>query len=283
MKRSYSYSLMVQVLSLGLVAMLLCQDAAAEKTTFRDLTRQFFKDGNGQDLAKLIGYTTPVKKVIALEYKVLLYADGKETPVDPKTYQFKLGDRIRVAIEPLDDYYVYIYHIGASGSQSFLLPSADEDPPLAKRGQPIGLPGDGYIEFTEPAGDETLLVVATEQPVPDRKVLEKVLTAKPGEQDTPEMQAVRQTLKATRKKVLKSVAETRKELLDHTVMWRGIATEKAQSKLAEDVRTRGVKDGTFEEPTKEGISAMYVTVEEQSTPRLLVNIPLKSVAAEEKK
>ena len=43
------------------------------------------------DLAKLVGYTEPVKKVIALEYKVLLFQDGKETPVDPKTYQFKVG------------------------------------------------------------------------------------------------------------------------------------------------------------------------------------------------
>ena len=56
--------------------------------------------------------------------------------------------------------------------------------------------------------------------------------------------------------MLKSVAETRKEILDHTVMWRGItADEKPMRQLAEDIRTRGVKDGTFEEPTAHGTSA----------------------------
>ena len=85
------------------------QSALAEEPTFRDLTRKYFKDGNGADLAKLVGYTEPVKKVIALEYKVLLFENGKEAPVDPKTHKFKVGDKIRVSIEPLSDYYVYIY------------------------------------------------------------------------------------------------------------------------------------------------------------------------------
>ena len=254
--------------------------AWAEEPTFRDLTRKYFKDGNGADLAKLVGYTEPVKKVIALEYKVLLSQDGKEVPVDPKTHEFKVGDKIRVSIKPLSDYYVYIYHVGASGQSGFLLPAKDEDPPLAKAGKPVALPDDGFFEFTAPPGEETLLVVAAEKPVADRAVLARILGKKPGEKDTPEEQAVRKTLKATRKKVLKSVDETRKEILDHTVMWRGItAEEKPMRQLAQEIRTRGVTEGTFEEPTANGTSALYMSCDAKGQPRLLVSIPLKSVGS----
>jgi hypothetical protein len=254
------------------------QAAVAEEPTFRDLTRKYFKDGDGSDLAKLVGYDQPVKKVIALEYKVLLFDGGKERPVDPKTYQFKVGDRIRVNIEPLSDYYVYIFHVGASGESGFLLPTTDEHPPLAKAGKPVALPDDGFFQFSEPPGEETLEVVAAEKPVADRTVLARVLTKKPGEKDTPEEAAVRTSLKATRKKVLKSFAEAQKEINEHTVMWRGITAEqKPRQQLAEDIRTRGVKEGTFEEPTANGTSAVYMSAQEGGQPRLLVSIPLKSV------
>ncbi len=253
-------------------------NARAEEPTFRDLTRKYFKDGDGADLAKLVGYKDPVKKVIALEYKVLLTEDGKERVVDPKTHEFKVGDKVRVNVEPMHDYYVYIFHVGASGESGFLLPATDEDPPLAKAGKPVALPDDGFFEFSEPPGEETLLVVAAEKPVADREVLERVLAKKPGEKDTPEEAAVRTSLKATRKKVLKSVAEARKEIVDHTVMWRGLATDaKPMQKLADDIRMRGVTEGTFEEPTASGTSAMYMTAKEGGQARLLVSIPLKSV------
>jgi hypothetical protein len=254
------------------------QGASAEEPTFRDLTRKYFKDGNGADLAKLVGYSAPVKTVIALEYKVLLFRDGKEVPVDPKTHQFKVGDKIRVSIEPLSDYYVYIFHVGASGQSEFLLPAKDEDPPLAKAGKPMALPDDGFLEFASPPGEETLLVVAAAKPIADRAVLARILSKKPGEKDTPEEQAVRKTLKATRKKVLKSVDETTKEIIDHTVMWRGITAEaKPMQQLAEEIRTRGVKEGTFEEPTANGTSALYMSSNDNAPSRLLVSIPLKSV------
>ena len=260
------------------------QSALAEEPTFRDLTRKYFKDGNGEDLAKLVGYNEPVKKVIALEYKVLLSQDGKEITADPKTHEFKVGDKIRVSIEPLSDYYVYIYQIGASGQSGFLLPAKDEDPPLAKTGKPVALPDDGFFEFTAPPGEETLMVVAAEKPIADRAVLASILSKKPGEKDTPEEEAVRKTLKATRKKVLKSVDETRKEIIDHTVMWRGITAEdKPMRQLADEIRTRGVKEGTFEEPSANGTSAAYMSCNEEGQPRLLVSIPLKSINAKTNK
>ncbi len=259
------------------------QLASAEEPTFRDLTRKYFKDGNGADLAKLVGYSKPVKKVIALEYKVLLFQDGKEVIVDPKTHEFKVGDKIRVSIQPLSDYYVYIYHTGPSGQNGFLLPAADEDPPLAKSGHPVALPDDGFFEFTAPPGEEMLEVVAAEKPVPDRAVLARILGKKPGEKDTPEEEALRKTLKATRKEVLKSVEETRKEVLDHTVMWRGITAPNPMQKLADEIRTRGVKEGTFEEPSAHGTSALYMSCDpnDNEQARLLVTIPLRSLEGQE--
>jgi hypothetical protein len=283
MKRWHTRGVAVILVAAYAWASMATQGAVAEEPTFRDLTRKYFKDGNGADLAKLVGYADPVKKVIALEYKVLLSQDGKEVPVDPKTHEFKVGDRIRIRIEPLSAYYVYIYHIGASGQSGFLLPTKDEDPPLAKADQTVALPDDGYFEFAAPPGEETLLVVAAEKPIADRAVLASILGKKPGEKDTPEEESVRKTLKATRKKVLKSVEETRKEILDHTVMWRGIAAEgKPMRQLADEIRTRGVTDGTFEEPTANGTSAIYMSCNEQGQPRLLVSIPLKSVGSKMK-
>jgi hypothetical protein len=283
MKPSYIGRVVI-LAAFSAAALAVMQVALAEEPIFRDLTRKYFKDGDGSDLAKLVGYEQPVKKVIALEYKVLLFEGGKERPVDPKTYQFKVGDRIRVSIEPLSNYYVYIFHIGASGQSGFLLPATDEDPPLAKAGKPVALPGDGFFQFSEPPGEETLEVVAAEKPVPDRTLLARVLMKKPGEKDTPEEAAIRNTLKATRKKVLKSFAEVQKEISEHTVMWRGIAAEqKPMQQLAEDIRTRGVKEGTFEEPTPNGTSAVYMSAQEGGQPRLLVSIPLVSVDSKQAK
>jgi hypothetical protein len=253
----------------------------ADEPTFRDLTRKYFKDGDGADLAKLVGYKQPVKNVIALDYKVLLFKDGKETPVDPKTYEFKVGDKVRVSVQPLHEYYVYIFQIGSSGRGGFLMPEQGEDPPLAKAGVEIPLPGDGFIEFSDPPGEETMLVVATEKPIGDRSVLAKVLTKKPGDVDTPQELAMRKTLKATVKKAMKSVQERQQELLDKTVSWRGLTTDpKAREEMTADVQNRKVTEGTFEEPMvgKTGVtSAVYASETDDDQAKLLVSIPLKSI------
>jgi hypothetical protein len=259
----------------------------AEEPTFRDLTRKYFKDGDGTELAKLIGYKQPVKKVIGLDYKVLLFQDGKETPVDPKVYDFKVGDKVRVVIEPLNDYYVYIFHVGASGDSNFLLPSQDEDPPLAKAGKAVALPDDGFLEFSEPPGEETLLVVATEKPVADRAVLSKVLTKKPGDVDTPAELAMRKTLKATVKKVLKSAHVEQEKMLDKTVSWRGLTADpKACEEMKAAVQKSGITQGTFEEPTigkTGGTTAVYASEDLDEQAKLLVSIPLKSTEAKKEK
>ena len=49
---------------------------AEEPITWRDMTRRYYKDGDGKEIAKLVGYAQPVKDVIAVDYKVLLSKDG---------------------------------------------------------------------------------------------------------------------------------------------------------------------------------------------------------------
>ena len=252
MKRAFWCGASLLGVVVGLTPWLAAMDAAAANVTFRDLARKYFKDGEGADLAKLVGYSQPVKEVIALEYRVLLFADGKETSVDPKTHDFRIGDKIRLAVEPLNDCHVYIFHVGASGKGTFLLPSETEQPPLAKAGKRLPLPSDGYLEFSEPAGEETVLVVATEKPVADRAVLARVLTKKPDEKLTPEEAAVQKTIKATVTKAMKSAREKQKELLGHTVMYRGLTTGTEIQEMVKDIRDRGVTEGTFEEPSRDG-------------------------------
>jgi len=255
---------------------------APEGSTIRALMREYFKDRDGAELGQLIGYQEPVKKVIALDYKVLLLEDGREKPVDPKLYEFRLGDRIRISIEPLADYYVYIFNIGSDGQHRFLLPDErrDEAAPLIRAGRNVALPQDGYIRFAPPAGTDRLLVVATEQRVADRATLAELLTKKPGEELTPKQKKLNDTIKATVKEALISVEERRKAKLGNIVMYRGLSTEDQREELTRDVKARKVKEGTFEETSKdakEGTSAMYISTSGKGTPRLLVSIPLRSV------
>jgi hypothetical protein len=279
MKRALRCGASFLWVAICLTQWLTATDALAADVTFRDLARKYFKDGEGSALAKLVGYNQPVKEVIALEYKVLLSGDdGKERCVDPKTHDFRVGDKIRLAIEPLHDCYVYIYDIGVSGKGAFLLPTDAEQPPLAKAGKPLPLPLDGFFEFSEPTGKETVLVVATEKPVANRALLASVLTKKP-EQLTPEEEAVRKTIKATVREAMKSVRNKEKDLLDKTVMYRGLTTDAALQDVVKDVHTRGLTEGTFEEPSRDGAGgtcALYISTEKGEQPRLLVTIPLKS-------
>ena len=266
------------------LVLLLVQDVAAEEPTFRALTRKYFSTGDGKALAKLVGFETPPQKVIALKYKVLLFtrdASGKaaEKPIDPKEHRFKIGDQVRVVVEPYGDYYIYIFHIGPDGEHGFLLPAEGEDPPLAKAAATVTLPGDGFFEFSPPPGKEQVFVVATEKPVANRQLLADVLAKKPGEKLTQEEIELQKTLKATRKALLMSVQEQTKQLLNKTVMWRGIARGSAREKLISDIRTRGVKEGTFEEPgmtAEGGTSAVYLSTVPTTKAKLVVSIPLES-------
>ena len=153
----------------------------AEDITVRDLVRRYFKDGNGEQLAQVLGWKDSAKQVIALDYTILMWDPEKkaETAVhNPGKHQFNIGDSIRVTIQPLTDAYIYIFHRGASGKTGFLLPVEGEEPPLVKAGQTLALPEDGYMEFIDPPGEEELLVIAAKEKV-DPAAIMKILNQSP--------------------------------------------------------------------------------------------------------
>ncbi|MCR4413331.1 MAG: hypothetical protein NUV77_13005, partial [Thermoguttaceae bacterium] len=87
------------VLACLVVLVAACTAWSQEKkqVRFRDLCDQYFDEGKGEDIARLIGFEVPAAKVTALKYKVLLYETGPdkkavEKVVDPKTHAFKVGD-----------------------------------------------------------------------------------------------------------------------------------------------------------------------------------------------
>ncbi|MGQ9575814.1 MAG: DUF4384 domain-containing protein [Thermoguttaceae bacterium] len=265
--------------------------SAQQQARFRDLVDACFDEGKGEDIAKLIGYERPATQVVALQYKVLLYEKNgdkaAEKAVDPKTYPFKIGDRIRLTIEPYTDSYIYIFHVGASKKQVFLLPRKGKQPPNVPAKQQVALPKDGFFEFVEPPGDEKLLVVAAQMPVPDLNVLASVLSKynDPNAKFTAEEEEVRKSLNATVEANLKSVQEREIEKRDQVVMFRGIGDPAQRKALAEDVQSRAPGSATLEIPGQkpnEGTLAVYISVrpdDQQGLPgSLLVTIPLKSGA-----
>ena len=258
--------------------------AAEPDVTFRDLVFKSFETNNFDELGQTVGQTGPLKQVIALEYKVLLWKDGEETVVDPKVRPFKLGDKIRITVQPLKDSYIYIFHIGASGKSSFLVPQAEKDPPLIKANEDVVLPSDGYFEFVHPPGDEQLKVVASEDPVPDLPLLARVLTKDPKDY-TEEEKQVRQRLSATVEANLRSVAEEEQAKRKKLVTFRGIGAD--VKKAAEETRAAGADKTVVEVPgekASEGTVVVFVSTEEGGQAEgkrssLLVTIPLKSQKA----
>ena len=303
MQRQDSRWIRIVVASLGVFSLWLARAGLAQdKVRFRDLCDAMFDEGKGEDIAKLIGYQVPATQVIALQYKVLLYEKGDdkavEKVVDPKTYPFKVGDRIRLTVEPFTKSYIYIFHVGASGKQVFLLPREIRAaparcpiprrwaaPPLVDARKQVSLPRDGFFEFVAPPGSEKLLVVAAQKPVPDMNVLASVLAKfnDPKAVLTPEEQEVKKTLNATVEANLKSVQEREIEKRDQVVKFRGIGDETKRKDLAQDVQTRAPVSATLEVPGQkpsQGTLAVYISVrpgDKQGGPSsLLVTIPLKS-------
>ena len=292
MNHSYSHRFRLVVALAGLVPLLwACSAVAQDKARFRDLCDAAFDEGKGEDIARLIGYQVPATQVIALQYKVLLYPKGAdkaaEKTVDPKTYPFKIGDRIRLTVEPLTKSYIYIFHVGASKKQVFLLPRKGKEPPQVEAKHAVALPGDGFFEFVAPPGDEKLLVVAAQKPVADMNLLASVLSKfnDPNAVLTPEEQEIKKTLNATVEANLKSVQEREIEKRDQVVKFRGIGDEPECKALAQDVQTRAPVSATLELPglkPGQGTLAVYISVrpgDKQGGPSsLLVTIPLKSAA-----
>jgi hypothetical protein len=251
--------------------------SSAQESNFRDLVRKYAKSQDAaaaNQIAAKIG-VEKVDGVVALEYKVLHKVGNEEKTVDPNTHKFNLGDKIRVRIEPLNEMYIYIFHEGASGERICLLPTEEEKAPLAKGNKELDLPSDGYFEFAAPPGDEKLIVVATEKPIPDLAGLSNVVFKKPGAALTPEEIKIKEKLKASGQKVLQNI----KSRNDQTA-YRGILSDEALKKLGEG-KTRGV---TLEEPPHDKTQSSFAvaTSSNGDRPQLLINIPLKSIGANKK-
>jgi hypothetical protein len=293
MKRSYSHRFRLVAALAGLVPLLSAYSGVAQdKVKFRDLCDAAFDEGKGGDIAKLIGYDVPATQVIALQYKILLYEKSgdktAEKVVDPKTHPpFKIGDRIRLTVEPMTKSYIYIFHVGASKKAVFLLPRKGKEPPLAEAKRQVSLPGDGYFEFVAPPGDEKLQVVAAQKPVADLDLLASVLSKynDPNAVLTPAELEIKKTLNATVEANLKSVQEKEIEKRDQVVMFRGIGDEPQRKALVQEVQTRAPASATLEVPGEkpgQGTLAVYISVrpgDKQSGPSsLLVTIPLRSAS-----
>jgi hypothetical protein len=304
MQRQNSRWIRIVAASLGVLSLWLARAGLAQdKVRFRDLCDAMFDEGKGEDIAKLIGYQVPATQVIALQYKVLLYEKGDdkavEKVVDPKTYPFKVGDRIRLTVEPFTKSYIYVFHVGASGKQMFLLPREIRsapgtvpepvrkwaEPPLVDAKKQVSLPRDGFFAFVPPPGNEKLLVVAAQKPVADLNLLASVLSKfnDPKAVLTPEEQEIKKTLNATVEANLKSVQEREIEKRDQVVKFRGIGDEAERKDLAQDVQTRAPVSATLEVPGQkpsQGTLAVYISVrpgDKSGGPSsLLVTIPLKS-------
>lgn len=263
-----------------------------EKSSTRDLVRKYVhrqdqiaatgtsqttgpKKGDVPD--KLPG---DLRKVIALEYTVLLRKGDDEEAIDPHEHQFKLGDKIRVQVQPLSDLYIYIFHEGASGQRTCLLPSEEETAPLAKRERTLRLPSDGgYFEFEPPAGDERLIVVATEEPV-DLTVLSSLVFKKPDEKLSSEEEAIQQKLKARAQKTLKSIREQQTQ----GTKFRGLFTDEVLAEIGGELKDEGATRAVLEEPphgTQKSTFTMSVSPDKEGAGELFVSIPLKSTAAHE--
>jgi len=249
-----------------------------DEITFRDLVRKYTKDGDGKTLATKIGFSKDVEHVVALEYSILLIAGGKETPVaDVKTHHFKLGDRIRVKIEPVSGAHIYILHEGASGNRVCLLPTSNEKAPFVKGGGSISLPEDGYFEFAEPPGNEQLLVVATEKPVVDLAGLTNVVFNKPDDQLTPQEKEIKNSIKAKVEQRLKSIRDRQAE----TTTYRGLLSKDAMQDFTRDVKRKDATETVIEEPAGKGNGSTFTMVastKSDARPALFVTIPLRSVA-----
>ncbi|NQT37038.1 MAG: DUF4384 domain-containing protein [Planctomycetes bacterium] len=245
--------------------------ALSQESRVRDLVRKYVKEKKHDELAKLVGFSSSVEHVVALDYTVLVRADGVETAVDPMKYEFTVGDQIRVRIEPVNDAYIYIFHQGASGHRTCLLPTEQEKPPKVTGGQPLDLPDDGYFEFVAPPGSEELLVVATEEPAADLALLSNVVFAKPEDELTEEEKKLKATLQKTVQKTLQSI-QTR--------------SRRTRAAFSEEVvreAMRGQTRGILEEPptgNEKSSFAMAVSTERGDLLRLYVKIPLKSIASE---
>jgi hypothetical protein len=250
--------------------------ADADEPSVRDLVRKYVQDHPNGTVVAAGAEPLPgnIRKVVALEYTVLLRKGDEEEAIDPHQHQFQLGDQIRVQVQPLSDLYIYIFHEGSSGQRSCLLPADNETAPLAKRDEVLKLPNDGgYFQFEKPAGDERLIVVATEELV-DIKVLSALVFKKPEEKLSAEELAIQKKLKARTQKTLKSIREQQTQGTKFRGMFNDDVLTKIGGELKDEESTRVLEEPPHGKQTS--TFRMSVSTRKKGAGELFVSIPLKS-------
>jgi hypothetical protein len=269
---------LASAVAMSLAIVVMASAARADQPTFRDLVRKYVANQTaGVKPEKIPGLPADLQKVVALEYTVLWRHDGMDEAIDANSHQFVIGDQIRVRIKPLSELYIYIFHEGASGERVCLLPTDQEKPPLAKPGQTLDLPTDGSVfEFSPPAGEEKLIVVATEEPSDDLAALSHVVFKKPEDQLTPAEKELADKLKARSQKTLKSIRDRQAQ----GTRYRGLFTDDAVGQVSKEAGEKHTTRAVLEEPPSGKQSSTFAMSAAQNGEmpiELYVTIPLKSV------
>lgn len=210
-------------------------------------------------------------KSLALEYTVISIDDtGRERNVDPHTHTFAVGDSFLVRIRPQDDVYVYVFNEGPTGERVCLLPAEGEQPPLVKKSIEIALPDDGgYFTFSEPAGDEKLLVVALSEPNDDLRLLENAVF-KSG-------RSAAATLSSEEREAKKQADSGMDSLRQRAA--KGVQSRGPVRKLVERTESLGAGERvTHVEPPQAGETSSYGIAVSAGEPELFLDIPLRSRA-----
>lgn len=254
-------------------------EANAAEPAFREVLRHYVgrhKEAGEQKLPP--GYPVEADQVIGLEYAVLLRTNGLDEPVDPEKHRFLPGDQIRVRIQPLNDLYIYVYFEDDRGCRRCLLPSDKNSPRLAKHDQPVELPTDGSVfEFEAVANEETLVLVASEQPDNELTTLCEAVCKKRDDRLTPEERTAQIELVDRNEKALASI-QNRQAM---AVAYRGRLSQTALARLSAEMKQRGAADAFLKEPPGEKQPSTLVMLISKSggPPKLAVTIPLKSAAS----
>jgi len=250
---------------------------AAEQPPFRDQVRRYVERQQPDKASEpLPGLPRDVKKILSLEYTVLLHKEGKDQPVDAASYEFHRGDQIRVRINPLNDMYIYIFYERAGGQRLCLQPMSKESLPLAKHNRAFELPADGSLyEFDASMGEEKLLVVATEAPSEDLAALADMVCRKSDDKLSAEERVRRDELKARSQKVLQSLRDEQAQ----STQYRGLFSAQALAKVGEESQQHGAVQAVLEEPPHDkqtGTFCMAASFRAENQPELFVTILLKS-------
>lgn len=254
--------------------------ARADAPSFRERVRAFVqsKAGNG-DRPSLVGLPHGVEKVLALEYTVLLRKSDREEAVDAATYEFHIGNQIALRIQPLNEFFLYVFHEDHAGHLVCLRPADKSTPPAAKPDRPLKLPDEGGVfEFGSPPGDEKLILVASDVACEELAALADAVFKKPESELSPAEKQMRAELSARCEKTLRGIDERQSQ----GPTYRGRLDDEALVKISHDIESAPAALATLEEPPHDKLAStfsMAAAVRSSGPLRFRVTVPLKSVPA----